>query len=94
VSSIEIDVEGEGSIIGRGEEEEMSSLVHFELFSFNLIFFVVPLVRKEEVEGDDDEGDDDDDGESLEMLHHMITAAFARWGHPPAAAPAPVLRFP
>jgi hypothetical protein len=60
VSSIEIDVEGEGSIIGRGEEEEMSSLVHFELFSFNLIFFVVPLVRKEEVEEDDDKGDDDE----------------------------------
>ena len=58
VSSISIDVEEDGTIIGG--EEEISSLVHFELFSFLfIIFFVIPLVRKEEVEGEDDKEEDD-----------------------------------
>ena len=32
----------------------------------------------------------DDQGESLEVLQDMICASLARWGHPPAAASAPV----
>jgi hypothetical protein len=37
---------------------------------------------------------DADQGETLEMLRDMISASLARWGHPPAAAPAPGANTP